>query len=94
MNQQLPPDRGLLPPRILLCYSAIALLIMLVFSWSMPPIDASGFRQTQTALSIDWMLRGGPFLSYLTPVLGARGRSRLSCRCSSGWLRCCPKSPA
>ncbi|MBO9834292.1 ArnT family glycosyltransferase [Xanthomonas phaseoli] len=71
MTQQPTPDRGLLPARILLCYSAIALLIMLVFSWSMPPIDASGFRQTQTALSIDWMLRGGPFLSYLTPVLGA-----------------------
>lgn len=29
-----------------------------------------GFRQTQTAISAFWMLRGGPWLAYETPVLG------------------------
>lgn len=71
MTQESNPDRSLLPGRILLWFSAIALLILLVCSWSMPPVDASGFRQTQTALSIDWLLRGGPWLDYVTPVLGA-----------------------
>ena len=71
MNQDVHRNRDLLPARILLGYSAAAMLLMLVCSWSMPPIDASGFRQTQTALSIDWMQRGGPFLAYLTPILGA-----------------------
>lgn len=69
--QEASPARRLLPARILLAYSIVALLVMLACSWSMPPIEASGFRQTQTALSIDWMMRGGPFLAYLTPVLGA-----------------------
>ncbi|WP_275427001.1 ArnT family glycosyltransferase [Stenotrophomonas maltophilia] len=63
--------RSLLPGRILLVYSVVAILVMLACSWSMPPVEASGFRQTQTALTIDWLMRGGPFLAYLTPVLGA-----------------------
>lgn len=71
MTQESNPDRSLLPGKILLWFSAITLLILLVCSWSMPPVDASGFRQTQTALSIDWLLRGGPWLDYVTPVLGA-----------------------
>ena len=71
MTQESNPDRSLLPGKILLWFSAVALLILLVCSWSMPPVDASGFRQTQTALSIDWLLRGGPWLDYVTPVLGA-----------------------
>lgn len=71
MTQETHPDRRLLPGRILLWFSAFALLILLACSWSMPPVDASGFRQTQTALSIDWLLRGGPWLDYMTPVLGA-----------------------
>lgn len=71
MTQDVNLDRKLLPGRILLWFSAFALLILFGYSWSMPPVDASGFRQTQTALSIDWMVRGGPWLDYLTPVLGA-----------------------
>jgi hypothetical protein len=71
VTQDVNLDRKLLPGRILLWFSAIALLILFGYSWSMPPVDASGFRQTQTALSIDWMVRGGPWLDYLTPVIGA-----------------------
>lgn len=32
--------------------------------------DVHGFRQSQTALSIIYMYRGGPFLKYETPVVG------------------------
>lgn len=71
MIQGVNLNRKLLPGRILLWFSAFALLILFGYSWSMPPIDASGFRQTQTALTIDWMVRGGPWLGYVTPLLGA-----------------------
>src|SRR5688572_31609546 len=36
-----------------------------------PLIDAHPFRQTQTAISVFHMMRGGPWLAYYTPVLGA-----------------------
>ena len=35
-----------------------------------PLLDEYGFRQTQTAVSVYWMLRGGPIIAYETPVLG------------------------
>lgn len=34
-------------------------------------LDAHSFRQTQTALSTYWMLKGGPLIAYETPVGGA-----------------------
>jgi hypothetical protein len=36
-----------------------------------PIIDFFGFRQTQTAISAYWIQKGGPWLAYETPVLGA-----------------------
>lgn len=36
-----------------------------------PLLDSYSFRQTQTALTSFWLLRGGAFLAYQTPVLGA-----------------------
>ncbi len=71
MIQDVDVKRSLLPGKILLYFSAVMLLALLCYSWSMPPVDASGFRQTQTALSIVWIARGFPVFSYLTPVLGA-----------------------
>lgn len=49
-----------------------ALASILVFLWSAngPIVDQHGFRQTQTAISVWWMLHGGPWLDYWTPVLG------------------------
>lgn len=38
--------------------------------WSHTILDQHGFRQTQTAISAYWLLRGGPWLAYETPVLG------------------------
>ncbi len=36
-----------------------------------PLLDFHSFRQTQTALSVYWILHGGPWFAYETPVLGA-----------------------
>src|SRR4051812_9418753 len=35
-----------------------------------PLIDGNAFRQTQTALTAYWLLKGGPLLAYITPVAG------------------------
>ncbi|MFN4161875.1 MAG: hypothetical protein ACK4FW_07835, partial [Stenotrophomonas sp.] len=64
MIQDVDVKRSLLPGKILLYFSAVMLLALLCYSWSMPPVDASGFRQTQTALSIVWIARGFPVFSY------------------------------
>jgi hypothetical protein len=39
--------------------------------WTNSLSDEHGFRQTQTAITSYYLVRGGPFLSYETPVLGA-----------------------
>ena len=50
---------------------ALALFVALTLIRLNGPItDAHGFRQTQTAISIREMTRGGPLLRYETPVLG------------------------
>ena len=49
-----------------IAFSVYALFIKL----NGPILDAFGFRQTQTAISIFYMLKGGPILGYETPVLG------------------------
>ncbi|OOG48759.1 hypothetical protein B0E50_07955 [Rhodanobacter sp. C01] len=43
---------------------------MTVISWSAPILDMFAFRQTQTALSIYWIQKGGPLIAYQTPVAG------------------------
>ena len=53
---------------------AIAILYagrVLVHSLPQPLLDLHSFRQTQTALTVYWMVHGGPWLAYETPVLGA-----------------------
>jgi hypothetical protein len=47
-----------------------ALDVLVIGLWQ-PLLDLHYFRQTQTALSVYWMLHGGPWLAYETPVLGA-----------------------
>lgn len=46
-------------------------LAQLVLSWHEPILDQYAFRQTQTAISVYWIMRGGAWLAYPTPVLGA-----------------------
>jgi len=38
--------------------------------WNNPLLDHHQFRQTQTAITSYYMIRGGPWLNYDTPVLG------------------------
>lgn len=58
------------PGLLLLCYGIAALLTLLVASWGAPLLDAFSFRQTQTAMSAYWLIKGAPGLSYETPLLG------------------------
>ncbi|MFD1343618.1 hypothetical protein [Litorisediminicola beolgyonensis] len=46
-------------------------LTFLVLAGNQPVLFRHGFRQSQTAISVYWMLRDGLSLSYATPVLGA-----------------------
>src|SRR5262245_5390007 len=43
----------------------------LALGFGRPIFEQHGFRQTQTALSTYWILQGGPWIAYETPVLGA-----------------------
>jgi len=46
-------------------------LYMTLTGWETPFISEKfGFRQTQTALSVSALLKGGPWLAYETPILG------------------------
>lgn len=38
--------------------------------WQYPILEMHGFRQTQTAISVYYILHGGPWFAYETPVLG------------------------
>jgi hypothetical protein len=54
--------------------AAVALglcLSHLFLGWNHSIYDHHGFRQTQTALTTYYLLEGGPWLAYETPVLGA-----------------------
>ena len=42
----------------------------LTTGWGHTILDEFGFRQAQTAISIDYLLKGGPLVAYETPVLG------------------------
>src|SRR2546426_4626680 len=44
---------------------------MATVGWNNGLSDAHGFRQTQTALTSYYLMQGGPFLKYETPILGA-----------------------
>jgi hypothetical protein len=55
-------------------YVAIAcgaawLFVFTAVTLNLPTLDAHGFHQTQTAISVYWMLHEHVFINYLTPVL-------------------------
>ncbi len=61
-------------PRFLIFIFVIAAastLWALIAGIANPPLDQYEFRQTQTALSVYWLIHGGPWINYETPVLGA-----------------------
>ena len=45
-------------------------ILMASVGWNNTLSDQHGFRQTQTAITSYYLMLGGPFLSYETPVLG------------------------
>jgi hypothetical protein len=56
---------------VLLVMAFIHALGVLAVGINQPLLDWHYFRQTQTALTAYWLLKGGPWFAYLTPVLGA-----------------------
>lgn len=56
---------------IMLVLAAGHALVVLATGINLPLLDLHSFRQTQTALSADAILHGGPWIAYQTPVLGA-----------------------
>ena len=46
-------------------------VILLAVRWDAPLLGMHSFRQTQTAITSYWILKGSPWLAYQTPVLGA-----------------------
>ena len=55
---------------LLLALVAVNALIVLSLGLTKPVLEAHAFRQTQTALTIYWILHGGPLLAYEMPNLG------------------------
>jgi len=55
---------------ILFSISFIHALFVLMIAITNPILEDHSFRQAQTALSVYWLLHGGPILRYETPVVG------------------------
>ncbi len=51
---------------LLLLHSAYAMTT----GWNHTILDQYGFRQAQTAITIEYLVKGGPWFAYETPVLG------------------------
>jgi hypothetical protein len=45
-------------------------LVVLTYGWGNTILDIHGFRQSQTAISAYYLLHGGAWVAYETPVLG------------------------
>lgn len=56
---------------VLLGLAVVFNLVQLALSWDKPILGEHAFRQTQTAISAYWIAKGGAWLAYPTPVLGA-----------------------
>ncbi|HLG85793.1 MAG TPA: hypothetical protein VKZ79_01190 [Alphaproteobacteria bacterium] len=65
---RLEPRRTVL--LVLLVLVSINALVILSLGLTKPVLEAHAFRQSQTALTIYWLLHGGPLLAYETPNLG------------------------
>lgn len=56
--------------RLLFLLGAFYFFYYALHGWNGSLLEAFSFRQTQTAISVQYMVRGGPLLGYETPVLG------------------------
>lgn len=57
-------------PWLIFIASVCFCLLQLIFSWNKTILDEYAFRQTQTAISAYWIIKGGSWIAYPTPVLG------------------------
>jgi hypothetical protein len=57
-------------PRLILLASLVFMSVALLKGWRGTIHDLHAFRQTQTAITVKYLLKGGPWLAYETPVLG------------------------
>ena len=72
-SEKTESDENKWTEKILLLIFAVCLIHSLWAisrGWNNPLIDAHAFRQTQTAISVFYLLKGSPWLAYETPVLG------------------------
>jgi hypothetical protein len=67
VRHELTLDRVL---RALLALAFLFAFAVLCLGLFQPLLDQHAFRQTQTALTSYWLMRGGPIFSYETPVVG------------------------
>ena len=56
---------------LLVFFSAALNFYVFYKGWNLPIIEEGGFRQTQTALTVNWLLKGGNWIAYETPVVGS-----------------------
>jgi hypothetical protein len=57
-------------PGMIFLASLVCLSLALLKGWNGAIHDLHPFRQTQTAITVTYLLKGGPWLAYETPVLG------------------------
>src|SRR3569833_806459 len=58
-------------PLVLLALLGLIPLAVFLFNPDQLLLEHHAFRQTQTAISAYWLMQGGDFFSYLTPLFGA-----------------------
>ena len=56
--------------QILFILAIVYKMVMVFCQFSYPILEQHSFRQTQTATTVYWMLKGGPWFKYQTPTLG------------------------
>ena len=71
LKNRRPEDRFALALLVGLVAAMLNAVHVLASGLWQPPLDMHPFRQTQTALSVYWLIQGGPWFAYETPVLGA-----------------------
>ena len=55
---------------IVFIFSLIFFISSISAGWNCSLLDFHSFRQTQTAMTVSYLLKGGPWFAYETPVLG------------------------
>ena len=70
MNSESEKSPANILPKAIFLASLVFLAIALLKGWHGTIRDLHAFRQTQTAITVTYLLKVGPWLAYQTPVLG------------------------